>query len=117
MIDKTQNQINVIHPYKTGFGYWVFDDEEVGLQKEPFVGSINEMLDRLTNDGTQCTVFISEDYIPGYNLKLIQCPAPDGTHEPGWYKWNERNLSGWLCPALLKYFDGYPHTIFVKLQN
>ena len=117
MKNKTGNQVNVIHPYKTGYGYWAFDDPEVELQGEPFIGSVNDMLDRLTNDGTKCTVLFSKDKIPDFDACLEKVQSPDGSPEPGWYKWVSINLSGWLCPALLKYFKEYPDRIYVKIQK
>jgi hypothetical protein len=38
------NAIMVIKPY-WGSGTWVFDDESVGLVKEPFVCGMPEMID------------------------------------------------------------------------
>jgi hypothetical protein len=31
-----------------------------------------------------------------------------------WYRWPERKMEGWLCPALLKYFESPPKEIFVQ---
>ena len=40
------NQIMVIAPYWVEeFGSWVFDDPAAGLQQEPFVGGVPEMID------------------------------------------------------------------------
>ncbi len=33
-----------------------------------------------------------------------------------WYRWNEQNLEGWLCPALFKYFDQTPQSIWCKAE-
>ena len=38
------NSIFVIKPYKWN-GMWVFDDERVGLDKEPFVAGADTMID------------------------------------------------------------------------
>ena len=32
------------------------------------------------------------------------------------YSWQEKNIEGWLCPALFKYFDKPPQELFVKVQ-
>ena len=37
------NSIFVIRPYKSN-GMWVFDDERVGLDKEPFVAGADTMI-------------------------------------------------------------------------
>ena len=39
-----KNAIFVIKPYKWN-GMWVFDDERVGLEKEPFVAGADTMID------------------------------------------------------------------------
>ena len=43
------NVIMTIEPYWYG-DTWVFDDESVGLEKEPFVKGIPEMIDALVKD-------------------------------------------------------------------
>jgi hypothetical protein len=43
------NAISVIAPYKYE-GMWVFDDDRVGLVKEPFVSGIDTMIDRMVAD-------------------------------------------------------------------
>ena len=40
----SKNAINVIKPYKWN-GMWVFDDQRVDLDKEPFVASADTMID------------------------------------------------------------------------
>ena len=40
------NAINVIYPYKN-VGMWVFDDERVGLDREPFVAGADTMIDQV----------------------------------------------------------------------
>ena len=32
------------------------------------------------------------------------------------YRWGEHNMEGWLCPALLKYFDVAPKEMWVQLK-
>jgi len=34
--------------------------------------------------------------------------------EGHWYRWPELQMEGWLCPALLKYFESPPKEIFVQ---
>ncbi len=48
------NVLSIIHPYKHN-GTWVFDDERVGLDKEPFVSGADVIIDRLT-----CDIFVSD---------------------------------------------------------
>ncbi|MGA2257637.1 MAG: hypothetical protein ABSG53_23490 [Thermoguttaceae bacterium] len=45
------NQIMVIAPYWVNdLGVWVFDDPKVGLEQEPFVSGVPEMIDFLVKD-------------------------------------------------------------------
>ena len=43
------NVLMVINPYWHN-GTWVFDDESVGLDKEPFVAGVPEILDKMVRD-------------------------------------------------------------------
>lgn len=33
-----------------------------------------------------------------------------------WYQWGATKLEGWLCPALFKYFDQAPKTIYCSIS-
>jgi hypothetical protein len=33
------------------------------------------------------------------------------------YRWNEHDLEGCLCPALLRYFDSAPKELWVQLKQ
>lgn len=111
------NSINIISPYKY-YGSWVFDDERVGLVKEPFVGGADTMLD--------CLVADIPDAAKGFVLIFSGSPFPGHQHRldwlrtdgdgGNWYWWEEFKLEGWLCPALFKYFDGPPKQIYVQAK-
>ena len=50
---------------------------------------------------------------PSYTARFVWSRAEmDGN----WYKWEERNMEGWLCPALFKYFEAAPKEIYVKVS-
>ncbi|WP_017717610.1 DUF6717 family protein [Kamptonema formosum] len=34
-----------------------------------------------------------------------------------WYRWEGKNMEGWLCPALFKYFSEAPKKIYCKAQK
>jgi hypothetical protein len=34
-----------------------------------------------------------------------------------WYRWEAKNLEGWLCPALLKYFPEAPPKFYCKAEK
>lgn len=111
------NSLFVIAPYKY-YGSWVFDDERVGLYREPFIAGIDTMIDRLVADipdaenGFRAT--FSSSPFPGYTTKLVrQRPESGGT----WYRSEELEMEGWLCPALFKYFETAPPELYVKLER
>jgi hypothetical protein len=111
------NSIMIIAPYWYQ-GTWVFDDEYVGLVKEPFVEGIPEMINRLVED--------IPDARQGFKLLFSASPFPRyeaeltwerSEYEGNWYKNVETSESGWLCPALFKYFDVAPEKIYVKAER
>ena len=108
------NTINVIFPNKWE-DVWVFDDERVGLQKEPFVSGADNVLDLLTID--------VPDAENGFRLTFSATPFPNydacvewrrEEHGGNWYYAPIYEAEGWLCPALMKYFDYVPAKIFAK---
>jgi hypothetical protein len=66
------NSINVIFPYKH-HGMWVFDDERVGLVKEPFVAGADTMIDRVVAD--------IPDADKGFTLIFSASPFPGHQHQ------------------------------------
>lgn len=110
-------KVHVIQPYKKD-GAWVFDDDRVGLVQEPFVSGIPEMMDDLVKDipGSEngFNLFFSTEDFSG-NQRTLQWLRSDG--DGNWYRCLETNAEGWLCPALLKYFESPPKTIFVSAST
>jgi hypothetical protein len=110
------NALMVIFPYKHK-GTWVFDDADVDLVKEPFVFGIPEMIDTLVADIENADegfkLIFSQNAFPGYQLNLTwireEC-------EGNWYSLNGVE-EGWLCPALLKYFETAPSEIYAKAEK
>ena len=110
------NSIQAIHPYFDN-GLWVFDDDSVGLVKEPFVAGADLIMDRLAEqvpDGRNgFTLIFSGQPFPGHQVSL------DWLHQEfdgNVYRCNELNMVGWLCPALLKYFDEAPKQLFAEVR-
>ena len=108
------NSILTIAPYRFA-GTWVFDDAAVGLDREPFVAGADHVIDLMTadipdaHDGFRLT--FSDQPFPGYQAHLtIIRPESGGT----WYAWPEREVEGWLCPALFKYFPVAPQNIYAQ---
>ena len=111
------NAINVIYPYKY-LEMWVFDDEKVGLVQEPFVSGADDIIDKYVeqyDDATAgFTLLFSAEPFPGYQVKLEWLRADLSGN---WYKDSNLQMEGWLCPALLKYFEGPPLEIFAQFKE
>lgn len=109
------NQLRTLQPYKYN-GWWVFDDPTTGLDKEPFVLDIDTMIDALVggipdaNKGFNL-LFSTEEF-PGYDVKLQWVREELGGN---WYYCDKVGIEGWLCPALYRYFDKAPDSIYVKV--
>lgn len=110
------NAINVIAPYKY-LDMWVFDDARVGLSQEPFVSGADSMIDRFVADipdaGQGFLLFFSDTAFPGHQLRLEWRRGDGGGN---WYYAPQLGMEGWLCPALLKYFEKAPKTIYVQVK-
>ena len=115
----SRNSINVIKPYRWE-GLWVFDDPRVELVREPFVGGADRLIDMATaRKGIQ-------DPDDGFLLLFSASPFPDADFQLRWvrqemggnvYVWDEAQQEGWLCPALLKYFDEPPANLHIQLKD
>ena len=108
------NALSVIFPYKLQ-EVWVFDDPIKGLVREPFISGADKILDILAehipNAADGFKIVFSARPFPGYTARFVWVRAE---YEGNWYRWPERQMEGWLCPALLKYFESPPKEIFVQ---
>lgn len=111
------NAIMVIFPYKYE-NIWVFDDERVGLVREPFVSGVPQMIDLLVKDISQAEkgfkLLFSNNPFPGYQAEISWVREEYGGN---WYLWETKNMQGWLCPALFKYFIEIPKKIYFQAEN
>ncbi len=111
------NSIITIHPYKHE-ELWVFDDDSVGLLREPFVSGADVIIDRLVeaipNAGQGFTLFFSASGFPGYQAELEWRREDMGGN---WYYSPTLDAEGWLCPALLKYFEKATKKIYVQCMT
>ena len=111
------NSMMVIFPYRDE-NTWVFDDEQVGLRREPFVSGIPGMIDLLVknipNAAKGFKLLFSKSPFPDYQAELIWVKAEYGGN---WYRWELNGMEGWLCPALFKYFDSPPTRLYCKAEN
>ena len=110
------NALSVLFPYKYE-GMWVFDDPSVGLQREPFVLGIDEMINRVVahipNADKGFRLLFSPTPFPGYAVKLEWRREEYGGN---WYYCPQLEIEGWLCPALFKYFDKAPAELYGKAE-
>ena len=113
------NSIMVIEPYRD-CGTWVFDDQSVGLEAEPFVAGMPEIIDKIIEDeGIKdaekgFTLLFSGSAFPGGEYVLdLKRPETGGN----WYELKGENMEGWLCPALFKYFTFAPNKIFAQAKE
>lgn len=111
------NSLYVLRPYRFE-GMWVFDDDAVGLRREPFVLGIDAMLDRLTagiaDAGEGFRLVFSTQPFPGYAAKLEWRREEYGGN---WYFSPTFGIEGWLCPALFKYFDAAPGEFYARAER
>lgn len=111
------NSMMVIFPYRHN-QTWVFDDERAGLVQEPFVSGVPEMIDILVQDLSNVDegfkLLFAANPFPGYQAELLWLRAEYNGH---WYRWEQKNLEGWLCPALFKYFNEPPQKIYCQAES
>jgi hypothetical protein len=111
------NAINVIAPYKH-HGMWVFDDPRVGLVQEPFVAGADTMIDRVVANIPDAehgfTLIFSSTPFPGYQHRLDWQRAEEGGNR---YHAAQLGIEGWLCPALLRYFQEAPKQLFIQTKR
>jgi hypothetical protein len=111
------NQITVIRPYRWE-SMWVFDDDRVGLDKEPFVGGADTIIDLVVaekgirNAEAGFLLLFSAGPFPGADLELTWLREEMGGNVYGW-----RGREGWLCPALLRYFPKAPPKLFAQFKE
>jgi hypothetical protein len=111
------NAINVISPYRY-LGIWVFDDPRVGLVQEPFVGGADTMIDRVVSgipdaEGGFSMLFSASPF-PGHQFRLEWRRADSSGN---WYYAPQLDMEGWLCPALLRYFETAPAELYVEVRS
>jgi hypothetical protein len=113
---RRMNSIIAIHPYKFE-GLWVFDDPKVGLVQEPFVSGADTIIDRavagIPNAESGFTLLFSAAPFPGFQIEFEWRRAELSGN---WYYSAALDMEGWLCPALLKYFDSPPSKIYAQFR-
>jgi len=118
----SSNSIMMIHPYKRN-SQWMFDDEDTDLKGEALVAGIDTMLDILTSDIPKAVdgfnLLFAGIPFPGFEIKIDRVPGsglPSDGSGGTWYRSEDYDMPGWLCPALFKYFEKAPEHIYVKAE-
>lgn len=119
-----KTQIQSIVPYFLHF-QWVFDSDRHGLYEEAFVCGMTEIIDAVLEDNDIVPASVES----GFRLTFSSNPWPKSTHSLKWlaaedggnvYEIRLKNgerMQGWLCPALLCYFDKAPKEIHVGVEE
>jgi hypothetical protein len=108
-------------------GTWAFTDEARELMHEPFVLGMPKIIDKVLKDNNivsdQPKILFSAKPFPFHQGYLHYKNFESGGV---WYdlfsrtnedkKYVNQNLTGWLCPATLKYFPVHPEYIYFKLE-
>ena len=121
---KPTNDVYAISAYFHD-GFWVFDDESRGLDKEPFVEGADILMDHMSGRVTdkskdEVRFYFAKSPLPGFDVKLTKYKVDgyDGTYYfvdfPAFDIQKEGPI--WLCPALLKFFNKAPKNIYVKIK-
>lgn len=113
---KNQNAIQTLMPYAFAGG-WVFDDETTGLVREAFVCGMDDIITEMVQRAG------IDDAANGFRLTFSATPFPNHTHSFEWlrpemggnmYHCPENDITGWLCPALFKYFKKAPKMLYAR---
>lgn len=114
------NSIHTIQPYRDG-GALVFDDPARGLVKEALVGGTDLILEVAARaagaDPAHFTLLFAAIPFPGHQATALWIEKGEAGLGD-WYRVRIPEVvsgDGWLCPALLKYFDSAPPKIFFQI--
>lgn len=127
---KVNNSIFSLTAYRHD-DMWVFDDEERGLVKEPFVHGADTMFDFMSGNvlpgvnNTRCSIVFSAN--PMLNNDVHVKHIEDLGEDMGdiyevvsAFTSATTSFDGfqfWLCPALLSFFNKAPENIYVSVTS
>jgi len=97
-------------------GLWVYDDAKFGVKEQPFVFGTDLILEKMAAqfDGLadRLNLIFSSVPFPGSEF----CLGFVREETEGFvYRWEEKNLQGWLSPSLRNYFPEPPPEIYLQL--
>ncbi|MGM0487096.1 MAG: DUF6717 family protein [Planctomycetota bacterium] len=120
-----KDSVFVIKAYKWN-DMWVFDDERVGLDKEPFVAGADSMID------TAVRLKGIRRAEHGFLMAFSARPFLDADFELEWARkegdgnvyqgrfevdGEVQEMEGWLCPALNLYYPDAPPKLYVQIRE
>ena len=97
---------------------WIFDDEKMGIEAEPFVVGSSELIDFVKdlnglNGRKELTLIASDTKFDNCEATEIVC------HDPH-TNWTQYHFDGFgghlLCPVLLQYFSSPPPKIYFNVM-
>lgn len=112
------NSIFTIQPYKTGKLNWAFDDADKKLKGEALVAGVPAIIQHIIgNERKECTIEFAGIPFPGHDLEFTKFHThPMGDFGGTWYREEKLKMEGWLCPALLLYFETAPDKLYVRIS-
>ncbi len=113
-VSTSKNSIRVIETYRTSTGSWVFDDDEVGLVREPFVAGADTLIETISGGKPRVSLTFSDKPFPTAKLTLDKVKGGPATGTD--YHCREMDAALWLCPALNLYFPKSPKVIYVDFK-
>ncbi len=96
-------------------GLWVFDDDRVGLQKEPFVSGADTLIDKLAQGKEEIQLIFSDKKFPGSKIKIERMKEQRYTTGTEYFC-EELSHELWLCPALNLYYPISPEEIYIDFK-
>ena len=95
---------------------WVYDDASFEVKDQPFVFGADLILEKMTAQvegvGDRLNLVFSSIPFPGSEFCLDFVREET---EGFVYRWEEKNLQGWLSPSLRNYFPEPPPNIYLQL--
>lgn len=112
-IPVNNNQIFGLEAFRFA-GVWAFDNEELGLKNELFVGGADTFIDLVVGpDVDRVGIQFSSKPFPTYQMKV---DFTDGEANSGTYYVSESGHELWLCGVLGLYFTEAPKTIYLSFK-
>jgi len=116
----SERRVLTLYPYLLNGSCWVFDDARTGLKEEAFVLGMTEMISRVVeakgipDAGNGFALTFAAEPFDGHDAELewLRADACSGNWYAGTIQ--GKRMEGWLCPALLLYFEQAPPRIYVR---